>query len=64
MGCGDSMVAAIAYSIINGFDLQTLSKTAVAAGSVTASKDGTNTCSIEEALEAAATVRIQTITEI
>ncbi len=64
VGCGDSMVAAIAYASVNNFDLQMLSKTAVAAGSLTASKDGTNMCRITEALKTAANVEIQTITEI
>ncbi|MBQ2695788.1 MAG: 1-phosphofructokinase [Clostridia bacterium] len=50
VGAGDSMVAAIAYSNVMGKDLATLSKMATAAGSVTASKPGTEVCTLEEVL--------------
>lgn len=51
VGCGDSMVASIAYSIVHSYGLDTTAKIATAAGSLTAAKDGTNTCNIDEAVD-------------
>lgn len=48
VGCGDSVVAGLCYSLINGFDLKKTAMICAAAGSVTASKDGTNMCTKEE----------------
>ena len=50
VGCGDSVVAGMVYSIINGFDLKKTAMISAAAGSVTASKDGTNMCTEEEVM--------------
>lgn len=50
VGAGDSMVAAFAYSQINGFDLLKTAKLITAAGTVTASKPGTEVCSLDEVL--------------
>ena len=50
VGAGDSMVAAIAFSTVMNMDLLKLSKMATAAGSITASKPGTEVCSFEEVL--------------
>lgn len=51
VGCGDSMVASIAYSIVHSYDLDTTAKIATAAGSLTAALDGTNTCKINESVD-------------
>lgn len=64
VGCGDSMVAAIAYSIAHGYDLESLSRLSIAAGSLTASKEGTNMCKITEALNKSSEVEIQIFNEI
>ncbi len=50
VGAGDSMVAATAYSILNQQDLFSLAKLASSAGTVTASKPGTEVCTHEEVL--------------
>ena len=50
VGAGDSMVAATAYSLAEGASLEELAKTASAAGTVTASKPGTEVCRLEEVL--------------
>lgn len=61
VGCGDSMVASIAYSIVHSYGLDTTAKIATAAGSLTAAKDGTNTCKIDEAVDASKEVEVKTI---
>ena len=50
VGCGDSVVAGMCYSLINGFDLKKTAMICAAAGSLTASKDGTNMCTKEEVI--------------
>lgn len=50
VGCGDSVVAGICYCLINNFDLKKTAMICAAAGSVTASKDGTNMCTKEEVM--------------
>jgi len=52
-GAGDSMVAAAAFGIVNGFDLSTIARYASAAGSRTASKDGTEVCTMDEIVNGA-----------
>ena len=47
-GAGDSMVAASAYSLMNSFELSKLARYASAAGSATASKEGTEVCDLDE----------------
>lgn len=44
VGAGDSMVAAMAYSIHNGLELTELAKLSIAAGSITSSCEGTQVC--------------------
>lgn len=51
VGAGDSMVAAVAHSLATGKDLYALAKMASAAGTVTASKPGTEVCTLEEVTE-------------
>lgn len=58
-GAGDSMVAAAAYGIVNGFDLQTLARHASAAGSATAAKEGTEVCSMEDITASVKNVEIK-----
>jgi 1-phosphofructokinase len=50
-GAGDSMVASLAYSILNNKSLHDIAKITTAAGTVTASKEGTQTCTLNEVLE-------------
>ena len=48
VGAGDSMVASLAYSIINNYDDLTTLKYAVASGTVSVSLEGTQACSLAE----------------
>ncbi len=48
VGAGDSMVASVAASLVEEMDLLSLAKRASAAGTVTASKPGTEVCTKEE----------------
>ena len=48
VGAGDSMVAAMAYSLLGGRTLEEMARITSAAGTITASKPGTQVCSIEE----------------
>ncbi|MEZ0535639.1 1-phosphofructokinase [Caldicellulosiruptoraceae bacterium PP1] len=48
VGAGDSMVATLAYCLINNFNIFEIAKWVTAAGTITASKPGTEVCSIEE----------------
>lgn len=50
VGAGDSMVAALAYSIVKGSSLFDIAKITTAAGTITASKPGTEICAFEEVL--------------
>lgn len=50
VGCGDSVVAGIVYSLVNGFDLKKTAMISAAAGSVTAGKDGTGMCGLDEVM--------------
>lgn len=51
VGAGDSMVAAIAQSLAQGYDLAELAKMASAAGTATAQKPGSEVCTKEELIE-------------
>lgn len=48
VGAGDSMVAAAAFGVQRNLPLQELARLATAAGTVTASKSGTEVCTYEE----------------
>lgn len=48
VGAGDSMVAALAYSLMNGYSLEEIARWTAAAGTITASKSGTQVCTLEE----------------
>lgn len=58
VGAGDSMVAALAYSLHKGFELKETAKLCVAAGSITSSKAGTQVCSKEEVIKRKGDVKI------
>ena len=47
-GSGDSMVAALAYSLLNDFSLVDMARLTIAAGTITASKAGTQLCTLDE----------------
>ncbi|RAV01739.1 1-phosphofructokinase [Paenibacillus sp. YN15] len=48
VGAGDSMVAAMVYSLLGGRTLPEMARITSAAGTITASKPGTQVCGIEE----------------
>lgn len=50
VGAGDSMVAAMAYALHRGFDLEQTARLSVAAGSITSSKAGTQVCTAQEVM--------------
>lgn len=58
VGAGDSMVAALSYGLHQGFDFKTIAEFAVASGSLTASKEGTEVCTLTEVLKALPLVQI------
>lgn len=51
VGAGDSMVAAIAHGLLAGLPLQEIAARAATAGTVTASKPGTQVCTLQEVEE-------------
>jgi 1-phosphofructokinase len=51
VGAGDSMVAAICYCLLNGMNVQETLEWAATAGTVTASKRGTQVCTLAEVRE-------------
>lgn len=59
VGAGDSMVAALAYGLQQKYDFETIARLAVAAGSITASKEGSDVCLLEEVLENMSFVRLK-----
>ncbi len=61
VGAGDSMVAAIAQSLAEGYDLNDLAKMASAAGTATAMKPGSEVCTKEELEECFSKI---TVTEL
>ncbi|MNU43262.1 Tagatose-6-phosphate kinase [compost metagenome] len=61
VGAGDSMVASISSSIIAGHNLEEIARWATAAGSITASKEGTEVCSRDEVAQSLNLVGIENI---
>ena len=57
-GSGDSMVAAMIYSLQKHQSLNELAKMSVSAGTITASKVGTQICTLDEVLESIEFVKI------
>jgi 1-phosphofructokinase len=60
-GSGDSMVAALAYSIFKNDSLLDIAKMTTAAGTITASKAGTQICELDEVLNSLDCVHIHRI---
>jgi len=58
VGAGDSMVAAMAFSFLRGRSGEELARWTSAAGTITASKPGTDVCTLEEVRERLADVDI------
>lgn len=58
VGAGDSMVAALAYSLLKGLSPEDTARITSAAGTVTATKPGTEVCTLEEVLEKLHLVKI------
>ncbi|SHJ07724.1 fructose-1-phosphate kinase [Dethiosulfatibacter aminovorans DSM 17477] len=48
VGSGDSMVAALSYSIMNNHGIEFIAKWITSAGTMTATKEGTQVCSFED----------------
>lgn len=61
VGAGDSMVAVFVYSLLNRHSLAEMAQWVTAAGSVTASKAGTQVCSFEEVKQFLERVQIERI---
>ena len=59
VAAGDSMVAALVFSFLNGYPLKKTAKLITAAGTITASKPGTQVCSLEEVLQSIEDVQIE-----
>jgi len=51
VAAGDSMVAALVYSFLNNYSLKETAKLITASGTITASKPGTQVCSLDEVLQ-------------
>ncbi len=58
-GSGDSMVAALVYACLNKMSLYELSKWITAAGTITASKPGTQLCSLDEIRQSYNRIKIE-----
>ncbi|PYI57131.1 1-phosphofructokinase [Paenibacillus flagellatus] len=61
VGAGDSMVAAMAYSFMNGLSLEETARWTSAAGTITASKSGTDVCTLDEVKRCLGLVRLSDI---
>lgn len=60
-GAGDSMVGSLAYSIVRNDSLYDIAKITTAAGTITASKAGTELCTLEETLNSIDNVTVTKI---
>ena len=63
-GAGDSMVASLAYSILQKASLFDIAKITTAAGTITASKEGTQICTLNEVLQSLQYVAVTGIQRI
>lgn len=61
VGAGDSMVAVLAYSLLQGYPLEKVAKWITAAGTITASKEGTQVCTLQEVETLAPDIQVQKI---
>jgi 1-phosphofructokinase len=59
VGAGDSMVAAFVYTILNNYPLDEAAKWASAAGTATATKPGTEVCTLKEVREFIPKVQVE-----
>jgi 1-phosphofructokinase len=64
VGAGDSMVAAMAYCFLRGLSLEETARWTTAAGSVTASKPGTDVCTLAEVQEKLELVQLSGFTAL
>jgi len=64
VGAGDSMVAALAYGLQKGYDFKTIACMAVAAGTITASKEGSDVCTLKEVMENMHYIQIKDLTTV
>jgi 1-phosphofructokinase len=55
------MVAVLAYSLLQGYPLEEIAKWITAAGTITASKEGTQVCTLQEVKNLAPDIRVQKI---
>lgn len=60
-GAGDSMVGALAYSMLNGSSLLDIAKITTAAGTITVSKEGTQICGFQEVMRSLDYVHVHEI---
>lgn len=60
-GAGDSMVASLVYSILKKDSLYDIAKITTAAGTITASKEGTQICNLQEVLQSLKNVTVNKI---
>ncbi|WP_026486583.1 1-phosphofructokinase [Caldanaerobius polysaccharolyticus] len=60
-GAGDSMVAALVYCLLNGYSLFEIARWTTAAGTITASKPGTEVCSFKEVQEVLDKIQVERI---
>lgn len=61
VGAGDAMTATLGYSISKGFSLEETLKVCVSAGTITACKEGTTLCQLDEVFEMANRVNVRKI---
>lgn len=59
VAAGDSMVAALVFSLMKGYTLKETAKWITAAGTITASKPGTQVCSLEEVQKSIGLVEVE-----
>jgi 1-phosphofructokinase len=59
VGAGDSMVAALAYSLVKKLPVETVARLTSAAGTVTATKPGTEVCQLNEVMDKLSLVTIR-----
>ncbi|MFD0694467.1 1-phosphofructokinase [Paenibacillus sp. GCM10027628] len=64
VGAGDSMVAALIYSMLRGMSLEETARWSSAAGTVTALKPGTQVCTLAEVEEILGSVNIWSIPQL
>ncbi len=59
VGCGDAVTAGFLYGKLNGFSDEELARFAVACGTASAEKDGTELCTLEDAVRIAEEVTVE-----